>query len=397
MPKFLDDKKVLAVGLSSFTAATQMQDFAFTYDDFEKEADELDVQYPGEGYQRAYDKTVMRLFDAYVAKCLRYEDPDISVTDVVYYFDSFVMSSYRTEAKRHGVAAPFVINGKELKLETLKAFDEALERIPHRTPLDETYKKFKRNELTLDSVADDVRARKDTVPSREEALDLVSRAAFLRESYQKRGWRNLFHLPTFFKELLTVNALETLAGKVGNVEALEEEAEVGNVYLAILRERIDTGRIQAQSKAETVRLEEKAARLAANDLSEGEIDLDAPDKTEATFGTLDLGEVDDAFTLEDEESAELNDADLSFREDDEPMKIGDSGEVIATAEERLPQDGAVAGGSDMPDFEMAPIGSDDEPQIVSIVVEELSEAANIAPATDKVESKEAPVKGKAID
>lgn len=391
MPKFPDDQNLIFVGMSSFTTATQMNEFNFNVEEFEQEADALDKQYPGEGYQRAYNGTVMRLFDAYVSKCMRMEDPGISLADMVYYFDSFVMNSYIAGAKKHGIDANFETNGKTLKLETLRAFDEALERIPNATVLDETYKKFKRNELTLDSVAADLKARKKTVPTRAEALELISRAAFLEERNEQRGFLGFLRHPfIYIKELLTISSLKNLASKVDDVESLEQEAEIGNVYLAALRAKIDTGRIIAQSKVETARIEAKAAGLAeAHADMENGLDFDELDKNAASFnGVTDLGEIDDAFTTEDEESATLNDGDISFHMDDEAITVGGSGEVIPTYEARLPDDSAALNEDSLPDFGNESVVLDEEPDKISIVIDELSGEDSTVQKSERVNDKE---------
>lgn len=396
MPKFPDDNNILSAGLFSFPTATQMQEFDFTFEAFEQEADDLDKQYPGEGYQRAYDKTVLRLFDTYASMCIRRENPDISVDDVVYYFDSFLMNPYIAGAKRYGIDVNIKTNGKKLNLNTLVAFDEALEKLPKSTPLDETYKKFKRNELTLDTVAADVKARKNTVPSKDEALELISRAAFLEERMSNRSFLNkLGNLFTYIREILTVNALKDLASKVDDPERLVQEAEIGSVNLAILRARIDTLLLHEQSKESTAKLEEKAARLATahNDLENG-LDFDQLDKNESSLnGATDLGEIDDAFTTEDEEIAQLGDADISFHFEDSPIEIGESGEVIATDAARLANDSDVAGEDSLPDFGNESVILEESPEKISIVIDELSNEEQTVQKSERINEKEVSSKG----
>lgn len=340
---FPDDNGVIAMGLGAFRTTTGIE--GFSLDNFEKKAEQFNKQYPGEGYQRAYEDALNQIFKAYVAGIAREEEPLVTLPNLVYSFDSFIMKPYMEGAKNHGIDVSVDINFKELNLKTLRRFDDIMNMIPTNTVMQDTYDKFKRNELTLDSVSEDVKARKNTVPTKEEALELVSRAAFLQERMESRGkWGTFLNWYTALREYLAINALKSLAAKAGNIDDLEREAEIGNPNLAALRGEVSSRLLNASSKIENEKILQRSESLVKeqNEMEDA-LDSEALDES-ALDGSLDLSQIDDAFTLDD----------------------GDASSVTSD------------------EF--------DETKM-SIVIEELSEQPDISQKFEKIEDKDPPEKG----
>lgn len=137
-------------GLINFQTFSGINGFSF--DAFEKKAEELEEQYPGEGYQRAYKETLTQMFrTGLVDKYLREESTLLTLSELVEYFDTYLMKKYVDECKKQGVSVSIKLNDNGFNIETLQSFNAVLDSIPDKTVLNEVAKKFDSGELTLDS------------------------------------------------------------------------------------------------------------------------------------------------------------------------------------------------------------------------------------------------------
>ena len=296
---FPDDSGLIARGIDAFKTTTGVG--GFSIEEFENDAAQYENQYPGEGYQRAYDESLNRVFETYVAGILRDEVPLATLSSLVYSFDAFIMKPYMEIAKNCGSDIKIDINFKDLKPKTLKAFDDILDRIPTYTVMGDIYDRFDRKELTLDTVYADLKARKDTVPTKEDALKLVSCASYLEERLESRTrWQTFLNWYTALREYFAVKALKELAAKAtrsGDTNGLEHEAETGNQDLFRLRHEVTVGLITAEAKITNEKIRQRA---------EFESVLD-PEELDSAENDLDLGQIDDAFSLDDGDEPFLSD------------------------------------------------------------------------------------------
>ena len=105
----LPNKKNLAAGLINFQTFSGINGFSF--EAFEKKAEELEVQYPGAGYQRAYNETLTQMFrTSLVDKYLREESTLLTLSELVEYFDTYLMKKYVDECQKQGVAVNIKLN-----------------------------------------------------------------------------------------------------------------------------------------------------------------------------------------------------------------------------------------------------------------------------------------------
>jgi hypothetical protein len=329
---FPDDTGLIARGIEAFNTTTGVN--GFSLEDFESKAMRYNEQYPGEGFQRAYEDSLNQIFKTYVDEIALGKVPNVKLADLVYSFDSFIVNPYLHGAEKHGIDAKIEINLTKLNPKTVESFAEILEATPNNPVLQDTYRKFESKELTLDSVYKDVTARKNTVPTRKEARELVARAVFLREKQKSRtGWEAFKNLFTVIKEYFAIEALKSLAEKAGDLDQLDREAELGEPHLYALKREVDRQLINLGAERENERILQKIKEQT--DL-ENVLDSDGPDEheieSEINFDKLDEGEVSTDFEELGKKENEL-DANSDLSQIDDAFSLDDDNEPVSDAQD----------------------------------------------------------------
>jgi hypothetical protein len=305
------------------------------------------------------------------------------LNEIVEYFDTYLIKKYLSECEKQGVDVRIRTSENGISAENLKAFSDTLDSIPVNNVLIDTYKKFKSGELDLDSVYDDVEARENTIPTREQALELVARAAYLEDKNENRSrlW-TVLKLFTHFKEKSTIKKLRALAEKADNVSVLETEAENENYRLARLRHEVDFSLIKAQAPTEA---EIDLERIQKNN-EELEQYLDDVDleriaaARDAANETLVLDDEEDAPSIDDEEDApSIDDEEDAPSLDDSTLTGGTLNLETVGEEAFLSDEEAIVG-----DGDQEPFFADDEDKI-SIVVDELAEGFDNVSRSERIE------------
>ena len=380
----LPNKKNLLAGLINFKTLTDIQTFSF--DEFEKRAEELEKQHPGQGYQLSYNESLNQVFRAYAEKCQTAKGYVEPLNEIVEYFDTYLIKKYLTECEKQGVDVRIRTSENGISAENLNAFSDTLGSIPVNNVLIDTYKKFKSGELDLDSVYDDVEARENTIPTREQALELVARAAYLEDKNENRSrlW-TVLKLFTHFKEKSTIKKLRALAEKADNVSVLETEAENENYRLARLRHEVDFSLIKAQAPTET-EIDLERIQKNSEELEQylDDVDLERiAAARDAANETLVLDDEEDALSIDDDVDA------LSIDDEEDAPSLNDSTLTGGTLnletvgeEAFLSDEEAIVG-----DGDQEPFFADDEDKI-SIVVDELAEGFDNADMSERIEERE---------
>ena len=87
----LPNKKNLLSGLTNFKTLTDIKTFSF--DEFEKRAEELEKQHPGQGYQLSYNESLNQVFRAYAEKCQTAKGYVEPLNEIVEYFDTYLIKN----------------------------------------------------------------------------------------------------------------------------------------------------------------------------------------------------------------------------------------------------------------------------------------------------------------
>ena len=87
---FSDETGIIAMGIEAFNTTTGVK--GFSLDDFESKAMQYNEQFPGEGFQRAYEDSLNQIFKTYVDEISRGKEPNADLSTLVYSFDSFIIS-----------------------------------------------------------------------------------------------------------------------------------------------------------------------------------------------------------------------------------------------------------------------------------------------------------------
>lgn len=389
----LPNKETLKFGLDSFRSLSKTNNF--TYEAFEERAEELEKQLPGTGYQLAYNESLIQTFRSFVDKLLSDDKPQISFSDLINCFDKMLINPYIRECKAQGVAVNL---HPSLTPDMLTTFSQILENNPNVNVFHHTARKFEHGEITLDSAYADAKNRANTVPTKKEALELVSRAAFLEARNKERGfWNSLFNFRTFFKELFAISAMKKLASKAGDIKELEYEARNGSREICMLKDQVDYTMLKTQATSdqevdlerfhamEDKELERFFADIAFSKLVDANhADLKENGKIEDSVFinhdvTVDLEDIDDSFALDHSASEGEFLADESVIADDAPIELdGDDKSDLASLADALDE-------------------ASTEAERISLVIQELSENANTAERSSKIKENPSSVKEKVID
>ena len=335
----LPNKKPLAAGLINFQTLSGINGFSF--DAFEKKAEELEVKYPGEGYQRAYNETLTQMFrTGLVDKYLREESTLLTLSELVEYFDTYLMKKYVDECKKQGVSVSIKLNDNGFTVETLQSFSAVLDSIPAKTVLNGVAKKFDSGELTLDSTYKYTKDNAQRVPSRKEALELVAYATFLEHRNEDRTvLQTLLNLITHIREKFAVKAMRELAAKCDKISVLETESENEYYKLAQLRNEVDFRLINAQATNEHEldfeRMQQVDGENLDNYLENVEFSRIANVNDNGLDTTLELDEIDASFSIDDTAIRKMPFSDESIIETNDSFTIDDDDRVSISFDDLL--------------------------------------------------------------
>ena len=334
----LPNKKPLAAGLINFQTLSGINGFSF--DAFEKKAEELEVKYPGEGYQRAYNETLTQMFRTrLVDKYLREESTLLTLSELVEYFDTYLMKKYVDECKKQGVSVSIKLNDNGFNIETLQSFNAVLDSVP-ATVLNEVAKKFDSGELTLDSTYKYTKDNAQKVPSRKEARELVAYATFLEQRNEDRSvLQTLLNLITHIREKFAVKAMRELAAKCDKISVLEAESENEYYKLAQLRNEVDYRLINAQATNEHEldfeRLQQVDGENLDNYLENVEFSRIANVNDNELDTTLELDEIDASFSIDDTAIKKMPFSDESIIESNDSFSIDDDDRMSISFDDLL--------------------------------------------------------------
>lgn len=335
----LPNKKTLAAGLINFQTLSGINGFSF--EAFEKKAEELEVQYPGAGYQRAYNETLTQMFrTSLVDKYLREESTLLTLSELVEYFDTYLMKKYVDECQKQGVAVNIKLNDNGFNLDTLQSFSAVLDSVPATNLLNEVTKKFDSGELTLDSTYKYTKDNAQRVPSRKEARDLVAYATFLEQRNEDRTiLQTLFNLVTHIREIFAIKAMRELAAKCDKISVLEAESENEYYKLAELRNEVDFRLINAQATNEHELDFEQMQQMDSENLDRYlenvEFSRIANVNDNELDTTLELDEIDTSFTMDDTAIRKMPFSDESIIESNDSFVIDDEDRVSISFDDLL--------------------------------------------------------------
>lgn len=284
----------------NFKSLTKIQDFKF--EDFEDKAEALDKQYPGWGYQLAYQETMTQMFRKIFNRCWQGEKNVPTLDKFLQYYDTVLMRAYFNERKAQGMEVDVKMNSKGASLEVLEEFKKVLDEHPKNSVVKEVNEKFASGELTLDNTYSLAKAKTKakTKPTRAEARELAAYAAFLENRNKKRSvWQMLLSIPTHIKERSAIKTMRALARKCGSIATLMNEAARENLELKKLRDdvadaiRIEKDRGKCFFTKEIIDDINKGCEEFRDEQAIDENDLSLADDTESILNeTLDLEHTD---------------------------------------------------------------------------------------------------------
>lgn len=226
--------------IKSFESLTKIRGFKF--EDFENRAEALEIENPGNGYDLAYQETMSDMFGALIDRHARYEDNVPTLSEFVYYYDNILMKGYFAERGAQNLGVNVKTNPDGPRLETLENLKKVLDEHSATPTMTKVQNKFASGEYTLDNTYDMAKAKASTTPTRQEALELVSCAAYLEKRNQERSvFGKLRHLYTHIKELFAIRKMKTLASKCDTIANLKYEASKESSGLSLLRNMVEDG------------------------------------------------------------------------------------------------------------------------------------------------------------
>ena len=221
----------------------------FSYKSFENKAEEFEKNHPGEGYQMAYYYNITKMFKHLFENHVNRVDNALSLDDFVKYYDNFIMKSYIDERTAQGLETKIELNGDKIRLETVEWFKEVLDKKPDTTVYASIKPHFDDGRINADNTYALAKKKKDLIPTKKEALNLVAYAEAIDEQNKKRPmWQKIFTFWVHFKERSAINALRNLAVKSGiSLDDLRDEAINEPASLKQLREDVNTPIILAMA------------------------------------------------------------------------------------------------------------------------------------------------------
>ena len=244
----------------------------FRYEEFEEKAEELEKDYPGKGYQRAYEETMVDLFGKLLHAHVYNRDKAATLRQFLNYSE-ILFDSYLEE--RRVQKMPVAMNPVgHMTDQMLKDFDTVLYERKPSTICADVFRKFDDGQYSLLGTRAYAKARKDTVPTREEALVLVSQVKYLQQRNNERSlfWK-IFAFPIHFMELSVINDLTALASKQGEYYDLLHWATNESPKLMTLKSQIDAALFEMDKRDDDPWIGEKEAE-EINAYAEKEMALD---------------------------------------------------------------------------------------------------------------------------
>lgn len=233
----------------------------FSYKEFENKAEKLEKKKPGKGYQIAYEDSMCDLFRKFLDTQVEHKEKAVPLKHFMYYtetlFDNFI-GERRVQKMPVSIK---IIDGLCTPNLLPKLAKVWCDRNPSTICAD-VQAKFDRGEYTLWNVHKNAIAKKDTVPTRREAIELISQEQMLRRRNEERPFLlRLLIYPIHLKELNAIEALKTLACKQGNYVDLLREAKYENPLIDDIKWELNEALIELKKRDESNWIEKKDAKM----------------------------------------------------------------------------------------------------------------------------------------
>ena len=197
----------------------------FSYEEFEKRAEELEKTNPGKGYQLSYYESLGNVFKDYLTNAMTVNHLPGVPSFLASNFDYYVMGHYKGECKRQGVDPGFETqNNFSISLTTAELFNNILENTV-TTLKGSISKKFESGEMNMDKALEFARKKSENrfVIEKGDAALIAGYAKVLEEKNKSRSWLDFFlNIPTHFREKSAIKELKKIAQKGGDPEEIEK-------------------------------------------------------------------------------------------------------------------------------------------------------------------------------
>lgn len=261
------------VYILAFRSMTEIE--GFSLDDFENRVEAFDEANPGEGYQIVYQETLKEWFQDIVEKYMMGKSTIVDPESMVHYFDSQIIKPYLKECEKQGITGVNIKTNEEsapgLNQETLQTLKSVIDGAV--TPVRAASFMYEMEQLPLAEAAKYASDREKKIPSRGEAITMISYAKGIEQVHKKRKFRDILaNLSLHFKEWRTIRALKKIAKKTSNYEELVQEAVNGNSKFVNLKKQVEDKLIAAQKgeKPQEVIQRDSDLILIDNDVSDME-------------------------------------------------------------------------------------------------------------------------------
>ena len=283
------------------------------YEQFEDRAEELEQTFPGQGYQLAYDEVLTNAFGGIVAKHIKKDDEAemLSLEGMLEYFELMLMIPYFSAREDEGLSHEIVRGKDALTPDVLNTFAQILNQANEFTDDKIVAREFESGEVTLDSLAAQVKALKGTIPSREEARKLIAYADYLDNINEGRTTlQTILNFRKHFKELELIDELVKIATYQGkdkeplNAENLLDEATNGSLSFQNLKYEV-AGQMEIGKVYFT---DDVAMDIEAGILYGDSEEIDELNAENDLIGLNDDKSFNDSFSLDDDDDKSLADS-----------------------------------------------------------------------------------------
>ena len=241
-----------------FTRFTGME--GFRYKDFENKAEKLEKKNPGKGYQLAYEDAMCDLFGKLLDTYVERKENAVPLRGFMYYTDTlFDMFVGERKVQKMPVSIKPIEGISDPNM--LKRFAKVWHDRNPSTICADVQAKFDRWDYTLWSVHRNAKAKKNTVPTRREAIELIAQEFVLRNRNQDRPpFLKWLLYPIHAKELRAIEDLKALACKAGDYYDLLREAKYENPMLDEVKDRLTEAIIEMQRRTPDPWIEKEDAK-----------------------------------------------------------------------------------------------------------------------------------------
>ena len=276
----LKDKSKVQTSIDTFIKESGC---AFDLNEFERKAQELEINNPGQGYKLAYKEALRdickQLFDQSKTK------EDVLDLDYAYsYFDD-VMNKYKKSCQEENIDLNIKKNFKEDTFENdLKYFEFTQKTIYSlASPMAVNYDKYQKGELTADEMIRFTRSKidKDKYFEREDAEKIASYARIMQTVNETRPFRwKVAHLFTHIKEKFQIREMKKALKENSLISRDVLEASAGKETDYVKREKREINERLVNERHQEIQpldMEKDAVDLTSLPKRiQMEIDLDEP-------------------------------------------------------------------------------------------------------------------------